>query len=335
MDMIFIHADSDMAEIGVLNEISEADIEICTRLDAELIDNSFAFTLPEAAWSEDPILEGHFVYCSGSEWGGVVTQVDHDTAAHTVQVLGVTWRGLLFQKVIEPPAGEAYRRVNDVDANAAIREVVGDSFGSMVVVESASCGTNITAQWRYQTYAAGLHKALKASGLRLAVTFTSADAHVTLAAVPVVDHSDEIDFSQDYGVDFTSSSGKLEQYNHCIGLGSGELTERMVLHLYRVGSAYYSGKPADWDKATERTVILDYPNVESEAELMSSMVDRLSSYAPTKSISIDQVTVGEDVALGDVVGARDRLTGMVGAAEIVRKILTIKNGQLKIEAKVE
>ena len=335
MDVTFIHADDTLAEIGVLNDIMEADIEICTRLDAAVVDNSFSFIMPEASWAEEPILEGHYLYWSGTEWGGVVTEVIHDTAARTIQVQGVCWRGMLFQKVICPPTGEAYKVVADLDANQAISAVVGTSFGDLYKVDSSECGIEVSARWRYQTYAAGLHKTLKAYGLRLEVLFTSADAHVTLSARPVVDHSDEIDFSQDYGVDFTSSSGKKEQYNHCIGLGSGELAERTVLHLYRVDSTYYTTKPECWNDAEERTVIMDYPNAESESELLSSMLDRLSSYAPTKSIDIDQVTVDEDIDLGDIVGARDRLTGMAGKAEIVRKILTIKEGQLKIEAKVE
>lgn len=335
MDVTFIHANDELAEIGVLNDIMEADMEICTKLDAALVDNSFSFIMPEASWAEEPILEGHFIYWSGTEWGGVVTEVIHNTSQRTIQVQGVCWRGMLFQKVICPPSGEAYKVVTNMDANLAIAAVVGASFGSLFTVDSSTCGTDVTARWRYQTYAVGLHKALKAYGLRLNVGFTSADAHVTLSAQPVIDHSDEIDLSQDYGVDFTSSSGKMEQYNHCIGLGSGELTERTVLHLYRVDNTYYTTMPEGWSEAEERTVIMDYPNAESETELLSSMLDRLASYAPTKSIDIDQVTFDEDIALGDIVGARDRLTGMAGKAEIVRKILTIKDGQLKIEAKVE
>ena len=47
MDVTFIHADDTLAEIGVLNDIMEADIEICTRLDAAVVDNSFSFIMPE------------------------------------------------------------------------------------------------------------------------------------------------------------------------------------------------------------------------------------------------------------------------------------------------
>lgn len=333
MDMMFIHADADRAEVGVLTDIKDSDIEICIASDAAISDNSFSFTLDEDVWAREPITNGHYIYAPGTEFGGLVSLITHNTSLRTVTLRGATWRGMLFQKVIEPPAGEAYKTVNGIDANAAILAVVGATFGDMMTVSSSVCGTDITAQWRYDTYASGLHKALAANGLRLAVVYNNVIGAVILSAEPVVDYSDEIDLSQDYGVDFTTQDGRLDQYNRCIGLGRGELTERMVASAYRVGDTYYASKPAGWTDAEERSVVLDYPNVETSDELMKATVARLREFAPEGSISIDQVAVSVDVELGDIVGARDRLTGMVAKSAIIRKILTVRNGELKIEAK--
>lgn len=333
MDMTFIHADSDRVELGVLSEIREADIEIEDSPTATVNDNSFSITLDENVWAADPINVGDYVYAPGTEFGGIVTELQHSTSGKSVVLLGATWRGMLLQKVIEPPSGEAYKVITDVDANAAILAVVGTSFGDLFSVSGSSSGTNVSGSWRYDTYGIGLYKVLSKYGLRLNVTYDNEQDAVILSAQQIVDYSDEIDLSQDYGVDFTSQSGRMEQYNRCIGLGRGELTERDVVSVYRVGNTFYTAQPAGWSVEDERTIVLDYPNAETTDELTASALQRLLEYAPEQSISIDQIAASVDIQMGDIVGARDRLTGMVAKSAIIRKILTIREGVLQIEAK--
>ena len=334
MDMMFIHADSNFEEKGVLTEIKSADIEIRQDPEAEYIDNTFSITLDEAIWANDPIYCGDYVYVPNSEWGGVVTLLKHSTEDQTVVIQGATWRGLLFQRRVEPPEGEGYKVLTSVDANEAIRQAVGIKYGSLFSVTSESAGVNVSAQWRYQTVADALHATLRAYGLRLNVTFNNSIPTVILSAEAVDDLTDEIEISQDYGVNFQSETGNIESANHCLALGAGQLASRNVLNVYYYNGQFYTSKPAGLAEADIRTVILDYPNAEDNDELLKSAIERLTEHIPHESINIDQELIDLDAQLGDIIGVRDRLTGMVGTSEISKKILTIIDGVLTIDSEV-
>lgn len=332
--LTIIHAKSNRDEIGVLTDVLEADMEISIAPDADLIDNTWSVTVSEGVWEADPITEGDYVYIPGTEWGGPVTFIRHSTGDRTVTVQGVTWRGLLFQRRIEPPAGEGYLVIEDEDVNEVIADLV-EPFGAVFSVPDAPSGATISARWRYQTVAGGLHQALRAGGQRLIVRYDQITKSAALSAGPVSDLSDEIEISQDYGVDFTSAVGQLEFANHCLALGSGELAARTVLNVYRdLDGSYVTERPESLTDAEIRTVLLDYPNAESAEELLKSAVQRLAEHAPEQTITVNELLVNAGAELGDIVGVRDRLTGLEAKSEIVQKILTVKDGRVNIDAKV-
>ena len=154
--LTWIHADENLDEIQELISIDEADMQIDIRSSAALIDNTWSMTVSEKIWGEAPILEGHYVYSPRTEWGGPVTAIKHVTRTKQVTVSGPTWRGLLYQRRIYPPAGEGYRVFTNIDANQLIYEVVGDSFGNLFSFVQTPAGVNISAQFRYQSYAQAL-----------------------------------------------------------------------------------------------------------------------------------------------------------------------------------
>jgi len=333
--MMFIHADENRDEINALLEIEQADIEINIEAGSAYIDNTWSITIPESVWEQHPIQEGHYVYIPGTEWGGMATLVVHSTESRSVTVQGPTFRGILHQKALIPPAGEGYLVITDVDANELIRQAVGGRFGSLVHVTDDVYGKTVSASWRYQTVATGLQTVLRDADLRLNVTYDNQRKSIVLSAGRVNDLSDQVDISQDYGVDFTSSSGNVETYNHCLALGQGELAERMVVNVYRYNGAYYTAMPSGMTEKDVRTIVLDYPNAETESDLIKSAVDRLKAYAPESSVSIDEINlVDVEAELGDLLGVRDRLTGMSAQSAITRKILTIQAGVLTITTKV-
>ena len=91
--MRWIHADADLVELRELTLIDDADMQVDIKSSAALIDNTWSITVSEKVWSEEPILEGHYIYCPGTEWGGPVTLIKHVTSSHQVTVQGPTWRG--------------------------------------------------------------------------------------------------------------------------------------------------------------------------------------------------------------------------------------------------
>lgn len=332
--LIFIHANAEFEEQGVLSAILSADMEVDQSVGAELIDNTWSITISADAWEQDPVRIGDYVYAPGTEWGGPVTTLQNSTSEGSITLQGPTWRGLLFQGRIEPPAGEAYLVLNNVDANEAIDTAIGDKFGGLFNVPSAASGISVSASWRYQTIAGGLHSALRAAGARLVLVFNNLTGKVDISATTVDDLTDEVEISQDYGVNFVSTDGNIQFANHCLALGSGQLTARIVLNVYAYNGQYYTTKPAGMTDAEIRTVLLDYPNTEDQQELLRVAIERLEEKAAVQSIRIDAELIGLNAELGDLIGVRDRLTGMTATSEVVRKILTITDGRIVVSTEV-
>ena len=333
--MTFIHANSQLQEQSVLYDIVSADMEIKSSTKADVIDNTWSLTISEKTWEADPINEGDYIYCPGPEWGGPVTLITHSTGERTITLQGPTWRGLLFQKRIYPPSGEAYLSVENKEANQLISLIIGSHFGTLFHVPSTSTTSFITDQWRYESFAAGLHKTMRDNGLRLDLSFDNVNGYVVIQAKRANDLTNDIEISQDYNVDFTSTQGNIQKTNHCLALGTGELEQRQVLNVYRVGDQYYTTQPATLADKDIRTIILDYPNAENADELLKSALDKLQEGLDTRKIVVDDLNVGTEAELGDLIKVRDRLTGMSAKSEIVGKILTIEAGRTRVDIDVE
>lgn len=329
----WIHADEELAEIRDLITIEEADIQVDIKSSAGLVDNTWSMTLSEKVWSESPILEGHYIYAPGTEWGGPVTMVKHVTASKKVTVQGPTWRGLLYQRRIYPPSGQGYRVYTNVEANALIASVVGQSFGAIFIFSGVDTGVAISAQFRYQSYAQGLQTVLADAGMRLNIAFDNTVPAAVLSAEPI-DQLDDIEISQDYGINFTSEIGNVELANHCLALGGGELAQREVLEVYRVDDKYYTMRPSSLAVKDLRTVLLDYGSAETSDELLRSAIERLEQTAPKQSITISELPIGVEMNLGDQLNVRDRLTGLEALSEVTQKILTIKQGSTKVDTQI-
>lgn len=333
-NLMLFHANSSGEELEVIDDIVSLDMEINIGRKATEKDNSFSVSVSESSWAKIPITIGDMVYIPGTEWGGVVSSVVHRTASGTVTVSGTTWRGVLFGLVVEP-VGQAYVSFSGLDANRAIDLAIAGRLPDLITVNSASSGVNVSGQWRYRTVADCLHSTFSDYDLRLSVVWDNITGKMILSAEPVDDLTEEIELSQDYGVDFTSEDGSSYMFNRCLALGRGQLEERLVVSVYYMNGTFYTEKPSGWDDSQERTIIYDASNSESVDDLIKGAKDRLSGYIPRKSITINQVTLGLDTQLGDIIGARDRLTGMVGSSKVSKKILTIKNGTPKIDMGVE
>lgn len=330
-----IHADADLAELGYVDEIDQFDAEISQDTDIQIENNSFALTVPDIYWERSPILAGHHIYVPGTEFGGMVEMIRHSTALHQITVSGVTWRGSLYRKIIEPPTGEAYRVVNG-EANAKMAELIGAKLGANVDVSTAASGITVNRQFRYTNLLIGIYLMLSEQGAALDVQFDQVLKRVVLSASAVTDYSETIDLSQDYGVNMVATMGGYDRYNHIIALGAGELLDRDILHVYRNDNGSLTTVPPAWvGTAADHVAVYDYTNPETVAELQKGAEKRLLEIVPLRQLEIDPQVSGLDLNLGDIVGARDRLTGMAGTATVVGKILTMNSSGIKLETRVK
>ena len=330
--MEFILADQDRMELGILSAAASLDIDLSR--DAENAEGTNDGQMTVTA--DEGIEYGMYIFSPGSEFGGRILDLKRSTASESLVWYFDTWRRMLGQIIIEPPEGQAYKTVNG-DAHTVLAKLLTGISGGLFTVPEKLSGITVSGQFnRYTTLLDGMNKLLESSSARLqirAVQGGTVDTFkVEVSAVPIADYSAEIEYSQDNKIDLTIRDYR-RGINHLICLGIGELAERMVRHLYvqadgSIGTVqYYTG-------LDERTAVYDYPNAEDENELLESGKEQLQEIASYQKLELS-VSDELDLAIGDIIAGRDRLTGLYLKKPIVNKVLKIKKGKETISYKVE
>lgn len=331
--MEFIAVDRDRKELGVIQNIKQADIEIGDTNTFELV-----FLADEWLSDELPLMDYFCVY--NHEIGGKIKKLKVLTEKGQVKVSGYTWRGNLAKKIIEPPEGEAYRMVSG-DANEILSSLVNEEFNGMIVASKQSSGITIKSYQfnRYCTMLDGIIAMLDNVSAKLRLQYIPSkevggvveNGYVEISAVPIADYSEQVEFTSEGRIHMTATDDQTG-VNHLICLGKGELTERTILHLYvdqegNVGqSQYYKG-------IDEIAETYDYSSVESEEELLKSGTKKLNELKNKRSIEISPDDI--DVEIGDVVGGKEEITGIELKTSIIRIIYKINtNGTLTKQYKV-
>ena len=307
-------------------EIGEADDAI----------NDFEIEFRRQDWTGE-ISEGCRLFSPETEYGGIVKEISTSTAAGTITLKGYTWRGMMVKKIMEPPAGADYATATG-EINSIIKEKVEKEFPGLFYGVDESTGVTVSGYQfdRYCTLHAGLVKMLKSVGYKLLIRYLQGDAlengYVEVKAVPIVDYSEEYEFSNDNNMNFTSDENN-RGVNHLICLGKGELKERLVLHLY-VGANNEVGKTQYYTGADEITEVYD-SNGSEMSDLEKNGRDKLEEKKNRTEYNMTLEGLEGEIDIGDIVGGRDYLTGMIMQKPIGRKIWTIAEGKEKIEYKLE
>ena len=322
--MDFILADDDKKELAQVELDMDMDIGGT---------NDYQFSVSLSQW-EGLYSRVAYIYIPDTEYGGPVSTPETIPSSNTVKISGDIWRKMLSQKIIEPPEGSAYRIVTG-EANAIMRGLVDEMFQGLFIVPEIDSGIQIASYQfdRYTDLLTGLTKMLGSSGARLDIKLRQGERRgftVEVQAVPVVDYSDSLEFSQDNKVKFTTKD-YTRGTNHLICLGQGELTDRLVVHLY-VDADGNIGRTQTFFGADERAAVYDYGNAETEAELVKGGTERLESLKDYKEMTMEVADVAADI--GDIVGGREYTTGFLIRREITQKIIKIERGRIKTQYKV-
>lgn len=323
-----IFADQNLKDIApVMN--AEIDIAIGE-------ENDYEAKIPRDEWRSEYTF-GNVFYIKDTEYGGIIGEVNTSTAEDTISLLGRTWRGMLDKKIIQPPAGQDYRKVSG-ELNVVLDTLVTEQFNDYFVVLQADTGVSVTNYKfdRYCTLLAGITKMLKSVGYRLQIRYVQQErgqpGYVELSAVPIVDYSEQIELSQDSQLNFTFKNIK-NGVNHLICLGKGGLQDRQVIDLYvqkdgSIGTEqYYKGI---------EEIAATYEDTSSESdELEERGRERLQKVMNSTSFSMDAESLNMDVEIGDIIGGRDYLTGLYAKKPIVKKIYRVKDGKTSLEYGIE
>lgn len=295
---------------------------------------------------------GSMLYIEGTEYGGIIDSIESDSSTDEVIYSGRTWHGVLVSKIIMPlQTGEASTAAVTLkttdssggslidryliisgDANACIGFILSRvGLSTLFEASSTSAGVNIN-QYQFDRFTGaykGITKMLSSAGLKPVFTFR--DGKVILSAAAKHDFTTDEEFDSDL-IDFQAKKN-YKTVNHLICLGTGELENRMVVHLYADTEGNISQTQTQFG-LDEYTATYDYSSVESEDELIVSGKEKLQELWNQDKLSLDLSDTTNTYDVGDTIGAFDSITGISVLSEITKKIVTVKNGYVNIKYEV-
>lgn len=295
--------------------------ELCAIKDANVTvdlngDRTFSVQIARSNWRPE-LTFSSLIYIMGTEYGGIIGEILTDTTLDYVELKGLSWRGRLAKKIIQPPTGSDYKVVSG-ELHTVMKSLIEPEFDGLFVVSQEDTGVNVSNYQfdRYCTLLDGLNKMLKSKWYRLQLSFRREQGepgYLYVEAVPIVDYSNRIELSKDCQLNYTMDD-KQDGVNHLIVAGKGELQDRNVLHLYvqedgSIGTQqYYTGL---------QEIAEVYENTSTETdELWSKSEERLQELMNKKTFRMDVAKLGLDIGIGDIVGGRDYLTGMYMAKPV-------------------
>lgn len=313
-----ILANEDLRELGAIKDTN-------TTVDLNG-DRTFSVQIARSNWYEE-LTFSSLIYIMGTEYGGIIGEVLTDTTLDYVELKGLSWRGRLAKKIIQPPAGSDYKTVSG-ELHTVMKSLIEPEFNGLFVVSQEDTGVMVSNYQfeRYCTLLDGLTKMLKSKGYRLQLSFRreqNEPGYLYIEAVPIVDYSNQIELSRDCQLNYTMDD-KRDGVNHLIVTGKGEMQDRNVLHLYvqedgTIGNQqYYTGL---------QEIAEVYENTSTETdELQSKSEERLRELMNKKTFKMDVAKLGIDVGIGDLVGGRDYLTGMYMAKPVENIVYELTGG---------
>lgn len=219
--MELIYTDADKKDIGVINA---ASFDLAFGVD----ENDFKLEIPKINHCCVP---GSVIYVEGEEYGGIVDGIETSSSDELLTYTGRTFHGILNSKIIQPPSGCDYLTLYG-DANEVISEIITLlDLTDLFVAETVPSGIEITAydMDRYIKGYDGIRKMLNSVSAKLKMKWQG--RYVKLYAEPLIDYSVNEEFLLSAVTDM-SIKKTYNPVNHMIGLGSGDLSERKVIHIF-------------------------------------------------------------------------------------------------------
>lgn len=315
MDIRLIYTDADRVEQEYLRNFS-ADVDVAK-------DKDFEITV---ARDNNILRGGSWWYISNTEYGGIVDNVGVVTADREIRYTGRNLRGILCDKIIEPPQDKDYKIVSG-DAIAVINSLIEDAGLSNIYRMTGESWNVQSFQFnRYVSLYDGICALLSTQNrvLRLVIK----DGYVTMSSAVPYDYTEDKDcMRSDINYNITQVKNG---YNHLICLGQGELKDRQVLHLY-VDKMGNITDTQTYKGLEERTAIYDYSSASSIGELRTGGIARLQEL---NADSLDMTLPDMSMQIGDITGGTEDITGITVKKQITNIIAKIDDNSIDIEYSV-
>lgn len=314
--MELIYTDKDGKERGELLEYY---------LDADIGgNNDFELTVK----SDTSLTSGCRILTYGSECGGILRRIKTDTASTDIVFGGLTWRGIISKKIIRPKTDQEYRIVNGNVATIVNGLLSEYGLSSLFTCDTTTYTVTDYQFEKYCTLLDGLNSMLKDLSKRVDIIYDGTDGKVHLSIINIVDHSENVEFSQDGGIQVVLQKNN-DIINHLICIGKESLSVLpSAVDLYMDTSGNVSQTQTQFGL---EEIVGTYEHSGGLTELVPAGTQKLlDQVRETAKIDIKDM----DVALYDIVGARDYETGIYIKREVTQKIVRVTNGAESIEYKV-
>lgn len=324
----FIMAKPTGEEQGELTDSADVDLDVGDT-------NDFEINIPVSEYDTERMGYDCKIFIPGTEYGGIIGDLESNTSTEKVTLRGRTWRGMLEYKVVEPPAGQNHLILSG-ELNDMIRTLIGDRFSGLFSVPDVDTGIAVKS-WkvdRYVTLYNALQKLVSNYDRRLQIQYVQPEGleygYVTVQAVPIKDYSEQLEYSQEEGIHVTVRDCR-NGVNHLVCVGQGENQDRIVLHLYvqRDGSI---GKTQYYTGLDEISAVYDYSSAEAD-KLEEDGIKRLKELQNYKK---SEMTIDDaDLEIGDIVAGYDAVTNTQVIKPIIQKILKMQDGNITIDYSVK
>lgn len=325
-ELMFITAKSTGEEYGELNKTAKVDLDNGDT-------NDFEIRLPKSEWDRESIGYKGRVYIPGTEYGGIVKNIESISESNEVVFSGPTWRGMLEYKVVEPPLGEEHLILSG-ELNETLKTLIGDRFEDLFAVSTENTGVQVQ-NWsvdRYVTLYDAIMKLLDQYGYRLDIKYIQPEGleygYVQIGAKEKKILNEEYDQECSINLDIEDYRAGV---NHLVCAGEGENQDRTILHLYvqedgTIGDEqYYYG-------LDEVAAVYIFTSADAN-QLRQDGTKRLKDLQNYKKC---QMTIEDvDLEIGDIVAGYDEVTDTTVMKPIKKKILKINDGQLTIDYEVK
>lgn len=269
----------------------------------------------------DKLSTATYLYIPGTEYGGIIDSIAHNTSDDSVVASGRSFRGLLNSKIITPDSGQDYKVVSGNLAEI-LDGILADNNLDYLYMIDPNLTWIILNNYQIARYCSVLYllNALESKiGLSLYLAWSAKYRKVIITYRQPVDWASKSLYVQ-ADITTTKTSHKV---NHLICLGSGELKDRMRVDLYADTQGNISTVQSITG-ADEYTQVYDYPNAKDVDELTTSGTAKLKELIVDTPLEVE-VKDGA-YAVGDIVGGYDDLMQIKTKATILNVVVNIENG---------
>lgn len=303
-----------------LREIEDYELDLAFGED----ENQIQITLDRAVAPPD----GGYAYIDGTEYGGVIDQTIAETVSggsRLVTVKGRSWQGILESHRILPDAGKGHLTVSGSVATVLQSLINRMGLDDLFEAPSGESDASQVSNYSFERFVAGytgIRAMLRANGLKLSMRRSG--GKVLIGGRAVVDYGSKVDSDL---LDFKIT--KVHRCtNHLVCGGTGENENRKVIHFYADAKGNVS-KTQSLFGVDEISAFYDYSNAD-EKTLDSDGRKKLQELQ-TQGSAETSVNQDLDMDVGDVVAARDNVSGETVSAEIIKKIVKVSSGVVVYE----